>query len=59
MTIEKTTLIVDKMQRMATSLELGDIPNGHPVFLNWLKNISLILMIPNAFFSVFMVEWDL
>gem|GEM_PF-5020039 len=35
------------------------MPNGQPVFLNWLKNMSMNLMIPNTFFSISMVEWDL
>jgi hypothetical protein len=59
LTIEKTTLIVEKMQRMATLLELGGYAEWSVVFVNWLKNMSWNLMIPNTFFSISMVEWDL
>ncbi|QFH66337.1 hypothetical protein ACEPWQ_17570 [Leclercia adecarboxylata] len=59
MTIEKTTLIVDKMQRMATLLELGGYAEWSASIFKLAKNMSLILMIPNTFFSISMVEWGL
>ncbi len=59
MTIEKTTLIVGKMQRMATLLELGGYAEWSASIFKLAKNMSLILMIPNTFFSISMVEWGL
>ncbi|KGB03083.1 DUF6966 domain-containing protein [Leclercia pneumoniae] len=41
MTIEKTTLIVDKMQRMATSLELGGYPEWSSSIFKLAKKYKL------------------
>lgn len=49
LTIEKTTLIVEKMQRMATLLELGGYAEWSVVFVNWLKNMSWNLMYQTHF----------
>jgi len=50
MTIEKTTLIVDNMQRMATLLESGEYPEWSSSIFKLAKNMSLIVMTPNTFF---------